>query len=369
VLQEGEYTTVGGRTPIKTDVRIIAATHRELKTQIQQGLFPRGPVLSAQRGAAAHPAAAGAPGGTSATSCATSCVWPPRPVLGHKSIETAAIERLKHYHLARQTCASSRTWCAGWPRCTPEDTLTADNRGRRSWPKPCPPPTAEGGKTAQGPVRGRSSATWRDISPGYGRELPPPGGLYDRILQHVGAPRLLMAALAATRGNQIRRRRPCSASTATRWRKKIRDLDIQVVPHACGVMSSGPRLSSRNFAPKRNIRGPSGFATRCRSFCRPLGSRLFSGHAGGMPFSMTPLDRDDRGELSFNAAHADRLPAGVSTRGGGTSGIGSRLRGLTKAVMAARTVLDNVSLEVASGQTRVACSGPFGLRQDHGRCA
>ena len=39
VLQEGEYTTVGGRTPIKTDVRIIAATHRDCKTQIQQGLF------------------------------------------------------------------------------------------------------------------------------------------------------------------------------------------------------------------------------------------------------------------------------------------------------------------------------------------
>ena len=39
VLQEGEYTTVGGRTPIKTDVRIIAATHRDLKAQIQQGLF------------------------------------------------------------------------------------------------------------------------------------------------------------------------------------------------------------------------------------------------------------------------------------------------------------------------------------------
>ncbi|HEX6001975.1 MAG TPA: nitrogen regulation protein NR(I), partial [Hyphomicrobiaceae bacterium] len=39
VLQEGEYTTIGGRTSIKTDVRIVAATHRELKTQIQQGLF------------------------------------------------------------------------------------------------------------------------------------------------------------------------------------------------------------------------------------------------------------------------------------------------------------------------------------------
>ena len=31
VLQEGEYTTVGGRTPIKTNVRIIAATHRDLQ--------------------------------------------------------------------------------------------------------------------------------------------------------------------------------------------------------------------------------------------------------------------------------------------------------------------------------------------------
>ena len=39
VLQEGEYTTVGGRTPIKTNVRIIAATHRDLKQQIQQGVF------------------------------------------------------------------------------------------------------------------------------------------------------------------------------------------------------------------------------------------------------------------------------------------------------------------------------------------
>ncbi len=39
VLQEGEYTTVGGRTPIKADVRIIAATHRDLRQLIRQGLF------------------------------------------------------------------------------------------------------------------------------------------------------------------------------------------------------------------------------------------------------------------------------------------------------------------------------------------
>ena len=39
VLQQGEYTTVGGRTPIKTDVRIIAATNKDLRQLIQQGLF------------------------------------------------------------------------------------------------------------------------------------------------------------------------------------------------------------------------------------------------------------------------------------------------------------------------------------------
>ena len=39
VLQEGEYTTVGGRTPIRTNVRIIAATNRDLQQQIDQGLF------------------------------------------------------------------------------------------------------------------------------------------------------------------------------------------------------------------------------------------------------------------------------------------------------------------------------------------
>ncbi|GGA52720.1 nitrogen regulation protein NR(I) [Pelagibacterium lentulum] len=39
VLQEGEYTMVGGRTSIKTDVRIVAATHRDLSQLIRQGLF------------------------------------------------------------------------------------------------------------------------------------------------------------------------------------------------------------------------------------------------------------------------------------------------------------------------------------------
>ncbi|NQV84824.1 MAG: nitrogen regulation protein NR(I) [Rhodospirillales bacterium] len=39
VLQEGEFTTVGGNTPIKSNVRIVAATHHDLKQLIRQGIF------------------------------------------------------------------------------------------------------------------------------------------------------------------------------------------------------------------------------------------------------------------------------------------------------------------------------------------
>ena len=39
VLQSGEFMPVGGRTPIKASLRIIAATHRDLRQLIAQGLF------------------------------------------------------------------------------------------------------------------------------------------------------------------------------------------------------------------------------------------------------------------------------------------------------------------------------------------
>ena len=35
VLQQGEYTTVGGRTPIRTNVRIVAATNKDLRVSTQ----------------------------------------------------------------------------------------------------------------------------------------------------------------------------------------------------------------------------------------------------------------------------------------------------------------------------------------------
>ena len=39
VLQEGEFNTVGGNKAIRSNVRIIAATHRDLTQSIRQGLF------------------------------------------------------------------------------------------------------------------------------------------------------------------------------------------------------------------------------------------------------------------------------------------------------------------------------------------
>ena len=58
VLQEGEFTTVGGRQPIRANVRIIAATHRDLRAAIRAGPVPRGSVLPPQRGADPPAAAA-----------------------------------------------------------------------------------------------------------------------------------------------------------------------------------------------------------------------------------------------------------------------------------------------------------------------
>ena len=92
VLQEGEYTTVGGRTPIKTNVRIIAATHRDLKAQIQQGFFredlfyrlnvvPRIPPLRERS--------------EDIGDLVLFLRQAAREGLGQKSIETAAIDRLK----------------------------------------------------------------------------------------------------------------------------------------------------------------------------------------------------------------------------------------------------------------------------------
>jgi two-component system nitrogen regulation response regulator GlnG len=221
VLQEGEYTTVGGRTPIKSDVRIIAATHRDLKTQIQQGLFredlfyrlnvvplrlpPLRERLEDIGDLARYFLRQAAKTG-----------------LGSKAIEAGATERLKRHswpgnvreleNLVRRLVALNSV-----------ETLTAemvDNELSE------PVPTAIAGEAEQ--PRELAEIVERYLGAhfsGYGRELPPPG-LYDRILHQVERP-LLIAALAATRGNQIRAAELLGLNRNT-LRKKIRDLDIKV---------------------------------------------------------------------------------------------------------------------------------------------
>ena len=49
VLQEGEFERLGSPRTIKVDVRVIAATNRDLAEDVAQGTLPRGPLLPAQR--------------------------------------------------------------------------------------------------------------------------------------------------------------------------------------------------------------------------------------------------------------------------------------------------------------------------------
>ena len=57
-LQESEFERVGGIKTIRVDVRLVAATNRDLKKLIAGGPLPRGPLLPPER--RAHPPAAAA---------------------------------------------------------------------------------------------------------------------------------------------------------------------------------------------------------------------------------------------------------------------------------------------------------------------
>ena len=59
VLQDGEFSRVGGNDTLKSDVRIVAATNKNLEQEVAERTFPRRSFLPAQR--RAHPASAVAP--------------------------------------------------------------------------------------------------------------------------------------------------------------------------------------------------------------------------------------------------------------------------------------------------------------------
>ncbi len=221
VLQQGEYTTVGGRTPIKADVRIIAATNKDLRLLIQQGLFREDLFFRLN---------------------VVPLRLPPlrerledvpdllrhfftlveREGLPAKQLDQSALDRLKHYRWpgnVRELENLARRLAALYP----QETITAAVIDAEL-SQPTLVPAGEEPREEN-----LSSAVERHLAryfSGFDENLPPPG-LYHRILREVEHP-LLTAALAATRGNQIRAADLLGVNRNT-LRKKIRDLNIQVI--------------------------------------------------------------------------------------------------------------------------------------------
>ena len=221
VLQQGEYTTVGGRTPIKTDVRIVAASNKDLRILIQQGLFredlffrlnvvplrlpPLRERIEDLPDLIRHFFALAEKDGL-----------PP------KKLDALALERMKQHRWpgnVRELENLARRLAALYP----QDVIT----GPVIDGELAPPAVSSGGNVSLGVdnLGGAVEAYLSSHFSGFPNGVPPPG-LYHRILKEIEVP-LLTAALAATRGNQIRAADLLGLNRNT-LRKKIRDLDIQV---------------------------------------------------------------------------------------------------------------------------------------------
>ena len=221
VLQEGEYTTVGGRTAIRADVRIIAATHRDLRQMVQQGLFREDlfyrlsvvpirlpplrersediPELIRHFFSQAQ-----------------------NEGLAAKSLDAEALDALRAYHwpgnirelenLVRRLTVLYSQETIGIEVI--ESELSEVDSGAREV------------SVAPESLTSAVEHHLRSYFEAHDGNLPAPG-LYDRILREVERP-LIELSLAATRGNQIRAAKLLGLNRNT-LRKKIRDLDIQVV--------------------------------------------------------------------------------------------------------------------------------------------
>jgi two-component system nitrogen regulation response regulator GlnG len=221
VLQQGEYTTVGGRTPIKADVRIIAATNKDLRQLILQGLFREDLFFRLN---------------------VVPLRLPPlrertedipdllrhfftiveREGLPPKQIDQTALDRLKKHRWpgnVRELENLARRLAALYPQ---ETISTAVIDSELS--QPTLMAAGETTRTEDNLAVAVERYLARYFS-GFDDGLPPPG-LYHRILREIEGP-LLSAALAATRGNQIRAADLLGVNRNT-LRKKIRDLEIQV---------------------------------------------------------------------------------------------------------------------------------------------
>jgi len=221
VLQQGEYTTVGGRSPIKTDVRIIAATNKDLRILIQQGLFREDLYFRLNVVPLRLPPL------RERTEDVPDLIrhfflQAEKEGLPPKQVDQAALERLKKYQWpgnVRELENLARRLAALYP----QDTITIAVIEAE---------LAQPAVTVDHAVLENdnlSAAVERNLTKYFAsfQDTLPPPGLYHRILREIEYP-LLSAALAATRGNQIRAADLLGVNRNT-LRKKIRDLDIQVI--------------------------------------------------------------------------------------------------------------------------------------------
>ena len=221
VLQEGEYTRVGGRDLQTADVRIIAATHQDLRGLINEGRFRedlfyrlnvvpiRLPPLRERLDdvpdlARAFLRKAEAEG------------------LARKTVSKEALDILKKQDWSgnvRELENLMRRLCVLCPDDVISGAVVTQEISAR-------PSSAAAGPAAQ-PQRLSQAieAHLRRYFDLHGDSLPP-DGLYDRILKEMELP-LIALSLAATRGNQVRTAELLGINRNT-LRKKIKDLDIRV---------------------------------------------------------------------------------------------------------------------------------------------
>ncbi|MCK5424342.1 MAG: nitrogen regulation protein NR(I) [Emcibacter sp.] len=225
VLQEGEYTTVGGQRSIKTNVRIICATHRDLKSLISQGLFRedlyyrlnvvplRIPPLR-ERIDDIHDLMR-----QFLNSYAQENNQTP------KLIETDALDYLKQYEWPGNV-RELENLCQRIAALYVEETITLDIARSEMVPLSI----GDQSKTADAPANETlQESINRHLKKYFDAHLPhdlPPSGLYSRLLREFEKP-LIENTLTATRGNQIKAAELLGVNRNT-LRKKIRDLDIDI---------------------------------------------------------------------------------------------------------------------------------------------
>jgi two-component system, NtrC family, nitrogen regulation response regulator GlnG len=222
VLQEGEFTAVGGRLPIRADVRVIAATHHDLRSLIRQGLFREDLFYRLNVAPIRLPPLRERTADIPAL-VRHFAALAVREGLPPKRLDEEAMERLRTYRWpgnVRELENLIRRLAALYSQEVIGISIIEAELGEVTGPP----------ETVDSPAgEGLAGAVERHIKGYFAAHKGglPAAGLYDRVLREVERP-LIVLTLGATRGNQIRAAHLLGLNRNT-LRKKIRELDIPVV--------------------------------------------------------------------------------------------------------------------------------------------